>query len=264
MDSLVISILQVGAIGAVLVWHLVRTDSRMERMERALDRTTRSILMLAVTQPGATAATRAQARAIVRRDGPEGRLDRPRAGAEAGGMRLGLYDGALQMFVADQPPRSACAGSRSCAGWPSAASSGPTRSGSRVAPTPTSCRSTSDRNDDHDPLRRRRRKETTWQRTRGSAQGRGQHRAEAQHHHGGRDEHPQGPPRQGRPGHHRQRRHDRDAGHLRQRHHDRQQDFRVGQRGRQGRVRAPVPDGHGHLRRERRHIRTGDHRMELI
>lgn len=49
MDTLS-PLLQVGAIGAVLAWMLVKTDARIERVERALDRLTRAQLLTLVSR----------------------------------------------------------------------------------------------------------------------------------------------------------------------------------------------------------------------
>lgn len=62
-------LLNFGAIGSVLAWMLWRSDSRLERIERSLDRLTRAQMLLLVAQPDLEAPIKAQAHALLREMG---------------------------------------------------------------------------------------------------------------------------------------------------------------------------------------------------
>ena len=64
IETVALAILQTGAVGGVLVWHLFRTDGRMRALEEAQNRTTRAILLLTVSQPSASVAHKREAEAI--------------------------------------------------------------------------------------------------------------------------------------------------------------------------------------------------------
>lgn len=51
IETIVAAIVQGGAVGGVLVWHLLKTDGRLERLEEAQNRTTRAILLLSLSSP---------------------------------------------------------------------------------------------------------------------------------------------------------------------------------------------------------------------
>ena len=63
-------LLNFGAIGCVLAWMLWRSDSRQERIERALDRLTRGQMLTLISRPDVDDHVKQQARAILRELSP--------------------------------------------------------------------------------------------------------------------------------------------------------------------------------------------------
>lgn len=54
-------LVNVGAVGVVLAWHLVMIIPRLERIERAIDRQTQAHLLDITTRPGVSPIAKAQA-----------------------------------------------------------------------------------------------------------------------------------------------------------------------------------------------------------
>jgi hypothetical protein len=59
-------LLQLGAIGAVLAWFLLQMNPRLERVERAIDLLSRTILLDIVSRRDADAVVKSQAESMVR------------------------------------------------------------------------------------------------------------------------------------------------------------------------------------------------------
>lgn len=57
-------IVQTGAVGGVLVWFMFRSEPRLKSIEMAIDRMARSILLLVIALPNATATIKEQAENI--------------------------------------------------------------------------------------------------------------------------------------------------------------------------------------------------------
>ena len=57
-------LLQVGAVGCILAWVLIRLEPRLGRVERAIDRNSRTILLAMVANPSTSAVVKEQARMI--------------------------------------------------------------------------------------------------------------------------------------------------------------------------------------------------------
>jgi len=68
-------LLQLGGIGSVLAWMLYRSDLRMERMERALDRLTRAQMLMLISREDVDPPIKAQARAILQEMAPRHDLE---------------------------------------------------------------------------------------------------------------------------------------------------------------------------------------------
>lgn len=64
IESIVIALVQAGVAGAVLAWHLLKTEKSMDKLREAQDRTTRAVLALTLSLPGATETTHAEVRRI--------------------------------------------------------------------------------------------------------------------------------------------------------------------------------------------------------
>lgn len=60
-------LLQVGAVGAILGWILVQTNPRLERVERALDFLSRTMLLDIVSRDGVPEVNKRQAQSMLRK-----------------------------------------------------------------------------------------------------------------------------------------------------------------------------------------------------
>lgn len=58
-------LIQLGAVGGVLVWFMFKTEPRLRGVEAAIDRMARSILLLVVSIPHATDTAKEQAKGII-------------------------------------------------------------------------------------------------------------------------------------------------------------------------------------------------------
>jgi hypothetical protein len=58
-------LINLGAVGAVLAWFLFRSESRMERLESAVDRMTRAMMLELASRPDVSPAIKRQAAEIV-------------------------------------------------------------------------------------------------------------------------------------------------------------------------------------------------------
>ena len=65
-------LLNVGAVGVILAWHLFRTESRLDRMERAIDRMVRAQMIEVAAGLQVPEPVREQARAVLSEMGGNG------------------------------------------------------------------------------------------------------------------------------------------------------------------------------------------------
>ena len=56
----------VGAVGIILAWHMIRIVPRLDRIERAIDRQTRAHMLDILSRPGVSEPVRRQAQALNR------------------------------------------------------------------------------------------------------------------------------------------------------------------------------------------------------
>ncbi len=59
-------LINLGAIGCVLAWFLIRAEPRMSRIERAIDRSSRAVLIAALAMSEASPGVRDQAKELIR------------------------------------------------------------------------------------------------------------------------------------------------------------------------------------------------------
>lgn len=59
------SLVQVGAVGAILAWFLIRLEPRLHQMERSIDRFSRVMLLDVLSRPQVPAAVKRQAEGIL-------------------------------------------------------------------------------------------------------------------------------------------------------------------------------------------------------
>lgn len=58
-------LINLGAIGCVLLWFMLRTDPRLRRIEEAIDRQSRATLVSVLSRQGISEAIKEEARAIL-------------------------------------------------------------------------------------------------------------------------------------------------------------------------------------------------------
>ena len=63
------ALVNLGAVGIVLAWFMWRTEPRLERIERAMDRFTRAQLIEALYRPGSDESAKRMARQMLREMG---------------------------------------------------------------------------------------------------------------------------------------------------------------------------------------------------
>lgn len=69
MPPEITSLANIGAVGAILAWFLWQTNPRLDRIEKAIDRQTRAILLTLVSRPEIQGAVREQARLLLKEAG---------------------------------------------------------------------------------------------------------------------------------------------------------------------------------------------------
>lgn len=60
------SLLQLGGVGGCLVWFMFRSEPRLRAIESAIDRMSRSLMLLVGSLPSANEAQKQQAKALIR------------------------------------------------------------------------------------------------------------------------------------------------------------------------------------------------------